>query len=542
MPTYVVTAPDGKKYRVTAPEGASEADVRARVSKVAKPPKPRAATKPKSRSWLDVPGEAISNIPSSAWNFVSGIADAVTNPVDTATTLADLAAGTLRNVTPAPIARAIDRMDPNPQAGKRASRTATATGQFFKQRYGSSEGIKNTLATDPVGAASDVSALLSAGASLAGKAPRVASALRKGAARTNPVNAITKTAKAVGRPVGNITAELVGGLGTRTGSLPIKEVAKAGRAGGKAEADAIANMRGKVPMTDVLDDAKANLAAMGQAKSAEYRTNMAAVSNDKSVLSFDGIDKAVQNATDLTQYKGQVKNAKAAQAVADINKEISNWKSLDPAEYHTPEGLDALKQKIWAINESIPFEEKTARTAAGKIYNSVKDEIAKQAPTYTKTMKDYSEAADEITEIEKALSLGKKASVDTAMRKLQSLTRNNVNTNFGNRTDLARELESQGGRALMPALAGQALNTWTPRGLGSAVAGGVGLGGYAIGGVPMAAGTLAVQSPRLVGEVALKAGQSAQIMDSLANYLRSQGVDPATLANYLAAANRDLKQ
>lgn len=31
MPTYVVTGPDGKRYRVTAPEGASEADVMARV-------------------------------------------------------------------------------------------------------------------------------------------------------------------------------------------------------------------------------------------------------------------------------------------------------------------------------------------------------------------------------------------------------------------------------------------------------------------------------------------------------------------------------
>lgn len=36
MPTYVVTAPDGKKYRVTAPEGASEQEVMARVAKPGK--------------------------------------------------------------------------------------------------------------------------------------------------------------------------------------------------------------------------------------------------------------------------------------------------------------------------------------------------------------------------------------------------------------------------------------------------------------------------------------------------------------------------
>lgn len=32
MPTYMVTAPDGRKYRVTAPEGATEAEIRARVA------------------------------------------------------------------------------------------------------------------------------------------------------------------------------------------------------------------------------------------------------------------------------------------------------------------------------------------------------------------------------------------------------------------------------------------------------------------------------------------------------------------------------
>jgi hypothetical protein len=40
MPTYVVTGPDGVKYRVTAPEGATEAQVMARVRAQAKPKDP----------------------------------------------------------------------------------------------------------------------------------------------------------------------------------------------------------------------------------------------------------------------------------------------------------------------------------------------------------------------------------------------------------------------------------------------------------------------------------------------------------------------
>ena len=79
------------------------------------------------------------------------------------------------------------------------------------------------------------------------------------------------------------------------------------------------------------------------------------------------------------------------------------------------------------------------------------------------TMKAYSDASDQIMEIERALSLGKKASVDTGMRKLQSLARNNVQTNYGNRLSLARELEDAGGVSLLPSIARQARNSWTPR-------------------------------------------------------------------------------
>lgn len=48
MPTYVVTAPNGKKYRVEAPAGASEDEVLSRVKRQAAPRKPA----PKEDNWL----------------------------------------------------------------------------------------------------------------------------------------------------------------------------------------------------------------------------------------------------------------------------------------------------------------------------------------------------------------------------------------------------------------------------------------------------------------------------------------------------------
>lgn len=497
----------------------------------------------------EVPGAMLSNAPASAGKFVESLYQAVRHPVDTAGNMADAVAGGVRNLMPDNLVSGLDKtklgiptlsmISPiagltkyagQEKNGTTPERKADAVGQMYKGRYGGWENVKRTLAEDPVGAAADVSALLTGGAALAGKAPAVSTALKTGAKYANPVNLVTKPIAATGK----LAANAVGAFGTHTGGMPIKQAFVSGLQGGKSSADFADNMRGNVPMTDVLDMAKQNLAAMTKAKSADYRVNMAKISGDKTILGFDGINSSVKDAVGMTKFKGQVKNAKAAQVTQQIADEVNKWRKLDPAEFHTPEGLDALKQKIGGIVESIPFEEKTARAAANKVYHSIKNEINVQAPTYAKTMKDYADAADEIKEVERALSLGNKASIDTAMRKLQSLTRNNVNTNYGNRVGLAKTLEQKGGNAMMPALAGQALNTWVPRGIGGTVAGGVGLGGYVAGGIPGALGTLAIQSPRLVGETAYKMGQIGRGVNIPAQYLAGKGLDPATLANMMA--------
>lgn len=309
--------------------------------------------------------------------------------------------------------------------------------------------------------------------------------------------------RAVKKGVGTATKNVLG-LTTGVGAEPISQAFKAGKSGNTAFTS---NLKGDVPLTDVLDNAKAGLQAMNAAKTAEYRSGMVPIKGDKTVLSLDGISKAVDDASAVATYKGQVKNESAHAAVEKMRAAVDEWKSLDPAQFHTPEGLDALKQKLGGILESIPFNEKSARLAAGKIYNATKSEIATQAPTYAKVMKGYQDASEQISEIERALSLGDKASKDTAMRKLQSLMRNNVQTNYGNRLSLANTLEDQGGVELLPALSGQALNSWMPRSL----AGQAGSGATMLMSLhnPMMLAALPLQSPRLVGSMAYGAGKAA---------------------------------
>ena len=316
-----------------------------------------------------------------------------------------------------------------------------------------------------------------------------------------------KVAAATGNAIGaGATGVLkhVLGLSTGVGAEPLSQAFKAGKMGNK---DFLNNMRGDVPIHDVLDRAKQGISAMVAEKSAQYRSGMIPVAGDKTVLNLSAIDKALTDAAGVTAFKGQVKNESAAGAVAKMRAIVDEWKALDPKEFHTPEGLDALKQKLGGIMESIPFNERTARLAAGKVYTAAKSTIDQQAPTYSKVMRDYGAASEQISEIERALSLGDKASKDTAMRKLQSLMRNNVQTNYGNRLNLANTLEQAGGVDLLPSLAGQAMSSLTPRSLAGQLGGSATTLGAIFSGNPLPLMALPFQSPRIVGSMAYGAGR-----------------------------------
>jgi hypothetical protein len=155
---------------------------------------------------------------------------------------------------------------------------------------------------------------------------------------------------------------------------------------------------------------------------------------------------------------------------------------------------------------------------AGKIYTAVKNTIGLQNPEYGKVMSKYSGDLEELDEIERELSLGEKATVGTSLRKLQSIMRNNASSAYKHRKELGERLEEGGAKDLMPILAGQALHPWFPRGLGRMVPAAIGgaageaalTGHYGLGPAALASGAMAVSSPRLMGQVANKAGMAAR--------------------------------
>ena len=147
------------------------------------------------RTFADVPGEALANLPSSASNFYKGLVTAITNPAQTVTGILDVGAGALQKLLPKDLVDLVNQIDNNPEAAKRAIDTANAVGGMFKDRYGSIEALKNTLATDPVGAASDLSTLFTGGAGATARiAPAASKVLNTAAKYTNPLAPVTAAA------------------------------------------------------------------------------------------------------------------------------------------------------------------------------------------------------------------------------------------------------------------------------------------------------------------------------------------------------------
>jgi len=312
---------------------------------------------------------------------------------------------------------------------------------------------------------------------------------------------VVKVAGEAGKLAGRAGAGLAKntlGMTTGAGAETFGTAYRAGKEGGTSFLD---NMRGNVPMTDVLDSAKDALSKMRVERGNQYRSGMVDIAKDKSVIDFAPIDNAVNSLKTMGSFKGQVINKNAAGTVDEITGLVSQWKDLNPAEYHTPEGLDALKKAIGDVRDATQFGT-PGRKAADTAYNSVKAQIDMQAPTYAKVMRDYSQASDVLSEIERTLSQTPKASVDTSMRKLQSLMRNNVNTNYGNRLEMAKKLEENGAE-ILPAIAGQAASSFTPRGLQGLAATGAGVASLSN---PLTMAALPFTSPRLMGELSYGLG------------------------------------
>jgi hypothetical protein len=144
-------------------------------------------------SWGKVASEAVSNLGPSAYAQGQGLVSAVLSPIDTLKTLGKLGGGAALNIMPDKAREIATSIFTNPQSAKEAMDLAKTVGGEYATNYGSLEGFKQKLSTDPVGVVADLSTLFYGG----GAAIKGAGLTKTGAAVSSvgsaldPLNIVT---------------------------------------------------------------------------------------------------------------------------------------------------------------------------------------------------------------------------------------------------------------------------------------------------------------------------------------------------------------
>lgn len=509
-----------------------------------------------ARPWGDVANYILPSIGKAAGN----VYDAFRHPLDTGQNLVKLGVGALENL-PHPYMtpqRQADIATANPQMTQaRAEDKAIAgnVGDYLGNRYGGLDKLRETMITDPAGFLMDAStASPAAGATLPGKLGAAASTAGK---LIDPAtiagNALKLPTKYVAEPLAAHALGLNTGMGTRA----VRDIGSAGRELGSGidmadgfipktgdvvnnAAAVVENMNKGAPVMDLVGRAKNALADATRARGAAYRAGMKEVGEIEKPIPFQPIEDALNDANKVKNFNGVQLDPSATATKNQIADTVQAWKDLDPnhplfkdatealtpENYHTPVGLDALKQLVGDIRATTDHGT-PSRAVADRVYNSIGSEIRKAAPEYDSVMAKYGSASGKLGETARTFSLGERATGDTAARKLLSATNTGVGGTFLNRQRLLDEL-AQHDSTLPYAIAGQAAQAVMPRGVvarGGLMAHSVAGGGLAallanpltaLAAIP----TMATFSPRIVGNVVHYGGRAVGTVDDIAKALR----------------------
>lgn len=485
------------------------------------------------------------NIPESAASLVQGVAAL---PVDAAASLfTGERLGTFKSMTDL-AAEAVKA------AGGSEADTPTidAFAQALSDRYGSLDALRQTAVTDPLGLAGDVSMLFTGGGTAAARAPgaigRAGEVLATAGRAIDPLSAgvaavaegVPAAARALpdGLATGarDFATEIVG-FPSGVGGAAIREATAAGFERGKAGAPTAAseaftqNLRNPGSRVDeTIRYARDGLSALREQASRAYEAGMQQFGRNPAPLDLTGVTQrlARMKPRNYDAMLGAPNRPSSHVAWDNINATVQHYvaQAAQDPNLLLPMQVDAFKQDLYDVGSRIggAYDRDAARVA-GEAYNAVKDELVRHDPIYADTMRGYEAASNEVRQLENSFGLaaarGKEPNIESASRRLQSIFRNNANTNYGYRAaqgERLAELDPSG--MLMPSLAGQTASTWTPRRLQSAS-----VVPLAYLGGPSAVPLLATSSPRLMGEASYGLGRLAGTGARVAEPAVDMGLD-----------------
>lgn len=364
-------------------------------------------------------GEFLGNVGTSTGQFLTGVGQAIAHPIDTANAAIDTLAGAVQNVLPKEVVDFVHRNEPEAlaRADKKAIEVANAVGGEYKKKYGSADALANTLYTDPVGAAADLSMLFTGGAGYfrgganllekAGARTKdlsgvrgIADTLDKAAAYTNPMTPVVKVAAAPFQ----LAAK---GTGAVRNMLAPKEAALTAAAEGKGQDivnalrnydDMVAGVRptagtvvaGQMPATKY---AALQRHLSEQLPTPYYERNQANVAARGEAIGKIAQDEAALKAAEAARTKVSKPLYEAADAgIADVSKVATTLDDLISKNPGNRQLVRELKQIRNDLVDTATGELRTDAKQVTSIIDGIKMRLAKEDSKFIKgQLKDVRE-------------------------------------------------------------------------------------------------------------------------------------------------------
>lgn len=488
----------------------------------------------------------ITSIPKNGAEVAGGLYDAIRHPLDTASGLGKLFDGAVANIPGVStindwavahgLAPAYDKTNESND-----QQIASNVGHQIHENFNTPTRAWNTVATHPV----DALMTLAPGIGQVGKVAdavgfaKTGSALAKTAEWTNPITLAGKAGPVAGKFVGRMASYPLAGM-TGTSPEAVNLAASTGMDGGSTAEAFRANMRGAAPQEQVVRDARGALGKIAANRSNAYETGMRATGNSNAVVDTQPIRQALDDARQSLYVKSPAASGGNTPGITPLEKgSATDFKTLDTIEGYlkdweahpdgrTPIGMDALKQKLDELQPAYgnPALDNQRRLVT-VMQNAIKAQINSAEPSYAKAMSDYSTSKAAQSEIQKSLSLGRKASVDTSLNKLKS----SIGGEQVNRSAHVTALEANGAPNLRASLAGQIFSPKTPKGdLARKIAAVIAGSGWWN---PAHLAALPLTSPRVVGELAHVTGRVSRRTGTLLGKFNLN--DPRVLQALVAA-------
>lgn len=456
--------------------------------------------------------QALINAPSSARQLLNDIVTPILSPIQTAKDLTALGSSVINLIRP----------------GEQGNEElAKQVGEFFKDRYGGLENIKQTFATDPMGMLSDVSILLTGGATLAPKASATANVLSKASKIASPIEtaggfAIGKAAQGTGEVVKSVSGVLTG-----TGKGALDTAIQTGKNFGAAPYGIFATKQVKQKQKDFIDALKGNISSekivvdlekavsdLKKSKNIDYQNKLAGLNLQDIKIQPSLIAQQFNEFIRKEKTKGGTTRFGAGtnNFLETIYKEL-NEISKNPAK-HTAADFHQLKFKI---DDMLPKDLTTQTSRVNmELAGIIDNAIASKSSGYTDMNKAYSTAKKLEQKFIKELGLGDKKNATKTINQLLSVLKDQNLTQYGARLDTLKTLDNITENNIFEKLAGTQLSNVVPSGLVGRQAMGVGIA------VPMAESLmtgspfpttsrvlpgLALTSPKLIGRAGNLAGR-----------------------------------